>query len=291
MDVLGNGVAMKVGITGASANVVSLASLVVLAGAAAIVYEPDAGLAEAMASRVAQRVERHSRQTGAAAVGSEGDSASLAVVPALEDLAGCDAIVEMAGEALKNKLGLLRDLGERLPEVQTLVTTTSSLSVSRLASVVTNPARVVGLHLIASVQGARLAEVVPGLLSARETVDRVLDLVRMLGFHAVVVKNRPGLVVSRVSQVYFGEAMRLIEEGSASVEAVDALARGLGIEQGPFRMMDAMGLDTVLAMNRALFEASGGEPRYRPHVRLIEMVDAGLLGRRAGRGFYAVEQE
>ena len=125
----------------------------------------------------------------------------------------------------------------------------------------------------------------------RRAVDRVVRLARRTGCETILVKNRPGFILGRISQVYFGEALRSLEDGTASVETIDALARGMGFKTGPFETLDATGLDVALFASRALFESSGDDTRYRPQVGLVEMVDAGLLGRKSGHGFYAHEQE
>ena len=275
---------VKVGITGTSANVVPFAALLVQAGVSTLVHQSDPGVAENVTSRISRRMERSAQRKS----GTVGD---LVLVSALGDLATCDIVVEMAGEGLKVKLGLLRELGQVCPDVEAVVTVTATLSVTRLASAAAHPERVAGLHIGPAVRSPRLIEVIPGRVTTPVTIDRVVSLARRIGCEAIVVKNRPGFILGRISQVYFGEALRLLEDGTAPVETIDALARGMGFKTGPFEALDATGLDVALFASRALFESSGGDARYRPQVGLVEMVDAGLLGRKSGHGFYAHEQE
>jgi 3-hydroxybutyryl-CoA dehydrogenase len=98
--------------------------------------------------------------------------------------------------------------------------------------------------------------------------------------------NRPGFIVNRVTLPFYQEPLRLLEEGAAAPEAIDGLIKAMGFRMGPFELMDLVGLDVCQAVGEAMYAASFGEARFRPHLRLAEMVDAGQLGRKSGKGFY-----
>ena len=282
---------MNVGIAGTSANIPSLTTMLVSAGATVTVHEPDAGNAELLKSRITRNLERAARKGNVPEGLPTDPSGRLTVVEGLNALAGCDIVLEVAGESLKAKLKLLQELDQACARGAVIASVTTSQSISRLASATNRPERVIGLHFATPIQSARVVEVIPGLRTSEETVGRVMAALRDLDRAPVLVRNRPGFVLGRVSQVLAGEALRLLEESGVTAETIDALARGIGFRAGPLESLDAAGLDGVLAAHKALYEASGGEPRYRPQVRLVEMVDAGLLGRKSGRGFYAHESE
>jgi 3-hydroxybutyryl-CoA dehydrogenase len=282
---------MNVGIAGTSANIPSLTTMLVSAGATVTVHEPDADNAELLKSRITRHLERAARKGNVPEGLPLDPRSSVTVVEELDALAGCDIVCEVAGESLKAKLKLLQELDQACAGSAVIASITTSQSISRLASATSRPERVIGLHFATPIQSARVVEVIPGLRTSEETVGRFMAALRDLDRAPVLVRNRPGYVIGRVSQVFAGEALRLLEESAVSAETIDALARGVGFRAGPLESLDAVGLDGVLAAHRALYEASGGEPRYRPHVRLVEMVDAGLLGRKSERGFYAHESE
>ncbi len=282
---------MNVGIAGGGAGVSALATMLVLAGATTTVHEPDSERAGRLVTRIARSLERAGRNA-MDATGTDGrGSVGVAVVSVLEPMTSCDIVLEMAGDSLKAKLKLIQELDEACAAPVVLGSVTGAHSVSRLASAARRPERVVGLHFAAPVQSIRLVEVIPGLRTDAVTIRRVSELLRELDRVPILVRNRPGFVLGRISQVYFGEAVRLLEESGLAVETLDAMARGMGFKTGPCESLDAAGLDSALAANRALYDASSGDTRYRPHAHLVELVEAGFLGQKTGRGFYAYEPE
>jgi 3-hydroxybutyryl-CoA dehydrogenase len=132
----------------------------------------------------------------------------------------------------------------------------------------------------------RLVEVVRSARTSEQTLQRALDFVQRLGKTPVVVRDIPGFIVNRVARNYYNEALRIVVEGVAEVEQVDRLLRGAGFPMGPFELMDLIGLDVNLEVTRSIYEQHFYEPRFAPSVLQQQYVDAGLLGRKTGRGFY-----
>jgi len=210
--------------------------------------------------------------------------ARLRFCRSLVELQDAAWVIEAAPEDLPLKLELFRELSALCPEAL-LATNTSTLSITRLAAAAERPELVVGLHFFNPVPLMRLIEVIPGLRTASEVTRRAVTLAESLGKVPVVAADRPGFIVNRVARPYYGEALKLAGEGLLPQD-IDRVMRALGFRMGPFELMDLIGLDVSLAATSSVYQAFFQDPRYRPHPRQQAMVDAGLLGRKSGRGFY-----
>ena len=271
-----------------------IARVAVEAGYPVLLYDVSAAALERTRQRLAAAWERHEREgrvppgTAAARLGR---LETIGHLDALEEGWGRVAVViEAAPEDLALKQDLLAAVGRRVGPQALIASNTSSLSITALSRRVPAPERVIGLHFFNPVPAMRLVEVVAGALSSPEAVARGADLARRLGKEPVLCADTPGFVVNRVARPFYGEALRLLGEGIAGVETVDALLRAAGFPMGPFELMDLIGIDVNLAVTRSVFEGFGGEPRYRPHPIQQQLVAAGWLGRKTGRGFYLYDE-
>lgn len=198
-------------------------------------------------------------------------------------------IIEAAPEDAGLKCELFDMLGRLCPPDTILASNTSSISIDGLGVASRRPARVVGIHFMNPVPVMKLVEVVQGKETAEETVALALALVRALGKSAVVCKDSPGFIVNRVLMPMINEAIVALEDGVATVEAIDqAVKEGLNHPMGPLALADHIGLDTVLAICEVLYEDLG-ESRFRPCPLLQRYVQAGWLGRKTGQGFYVYD--
>ncbi len=207
-----------------------------------------------------------------------------------EDFGDCELIIEAAteNEALKDKI--LRNVDAIARPGTIIATNTSSISITKLGASLKDPERFVGMHFFNPVPVMALVEIIRGLRTSDETVRAVTDLAQRLGKTPIGVKNSAGFVVNRILCPMINEAVFALQEGLASAEEIDAgMKLGCNHPIGPLALCDLIGLDVELAVMEVLY-GTFNDPKYRPAPLLREMVDAGMLGRKTGRGFYSYEK-
>lgn len=203
-----------------------------------------------------------------------------------EDLAECEFVIEAVFEDLELKKEVFRKVDKICPPDTILGTNTSTLSITSIAAGSGRPDRVIGMHFCLPAQVMKLVEVTRGLLTSDETYKRTMQFGKELKQVFVTTKEVPGFILNHFIVAFNNACIRAYEEGLASVEDIDkAVKLGLGYPMGPFELLDYIGLDTQLRVSMALFEQVN-DSRYWPPPLVRRMVDAGLLGRKTGRGFY-----
>ena len=215
--------------------------------------------------------------------------ATLEVITPMSDLAlavkDADIIIEAIPERIDWKLDLFRQLDALAPKEALLATNTSSLSVTEIAGVTSNPGRVVGLHFFNPVPVMELLEIVRGMRTDDETIEHARALAKRLEKRSILVKDVPGFATSRLGVAIGAEAIRMLESGVASAEDIDtAMELGYRHPMGPLRLTDLVGLDVRLSILEHLHREVGEQ--FRPPTLLRQMVRAGKLGRKTGEGFY-----
>ncbi|MDO8315640.1 MAG: 3-hydroxybutyryl-CoA dehydrogenase [Rugosibacter sp.] len=204
----------------------------------------------------------------------------------MADMSGVDIVIEAATENEGLKLKIIKDVERVIGPNAIIASNTSSISITHMAAATARPDRFIGLHFFNPVPVMALVEIIRGLQTSDETHARVEALAQALGKYPITVKNNPGFVVNRILCPMINEAIFVFSEGLASAEAIDeGMKLGCNHPIGPLALADMVGLDTLLAVMQVFYEGFD-DSKYRPAPLLKEMVGAGYLGRKSGRGFY-----
>jgi 3-hydroxybutyryl-CoA dehydrogenase len=268
---MGNGIAQVCAVAGFSVTLIDISESALQKAVATVGKNLDRQIAKATLSEEQKRAALDKIRTST-------DYASLKDV---------QLVIEAATENLDLKLRVLQQIAAQVSAECVIASNTSSLSITQLAASVSQPERFIGLHFFNPVPVMGLIEVIRGLQTSDATHALALDMATTLGKTAITAGNRPGFVVNRILVPMINEAILVFQEGLASVDDIDAGMR-LGCNQpiGPLALADLIGLDTVLAILEAFYEGFN-DSKYRPAPLLKEMVAAGYLGRKTGRGFHA----
>lgn len=203
-----------------------------------------------------------------------------------EAVKNADLVVEAASENINVKLSIFKTIDEHAPGNAILASNTSSISITKIASVTQRPDQVIGMHFMNPVPIMKLIEVINGYSTSAETTDLIMALSKTIGKIPVEVNDYPGFVANRILMPMINEAIQTLHEGVAGVEEIDTVMKlGMAHPMGPLQLADFIGLDVCLAILKVLQDGFGN-PKYAPCPLLVNMVVAGKLGRKSGTGFY-----
>ncbi|GAA1250645.1 MULTISPECIES: 3-hydroxybutyryl-CoA dehydrogenase [Janibacter] len=280
----------KIGVVGCGLMGAGIAEVCARAGSEVVVVESDDARAESGRARLEKSLRRAQERGKLDDAGAVLER--IRVVTDLTELADRDMVVEAILEEESAKVALFKQLDEIVTSPDAiLASNTSSIPIMKLATVTKRPSHVLGVHFFNPVPVLKLVELVPSLMTDAQTTERARDYVdNTLGKQAITCQDRAGFVVNSLLIPFILSAIRMYESGFATAEDIDSgLVLGAAHPQGPLALADLIGLDTTMAVAQSLYEEFK-EPLYAPPPLLARMVDAGLLGRKTGRGFYTYEQ-
>lgn len=264
-----------------------IAQVAASAGHPVMVYDEDANAVnlafEAIHSRLQRRVERGRLP----AQKLELIAARLQRAAELKEFAEANLVIEAVTEKLEVKKNIFSRLESICAAHTIFATNTSSLSITEIASALKDPSRLVGMHFFNPAPAMKLVEVISGRETSADVAQRAGRFATDWGKHCVYAKSTPGFIVNRVARPFYAEALRLLQERASNPATLDAIMRESGgFKMGPLELMDLIGHDVNYAVTNSVYEAFYQDARFKPNLLQKELIDAGLLGRKSGRGFY-----
>jgi 3-hydroxybutyryl-CoA dehydrogenase len=205
----------------------------------------------------------------------------------MSEFRNCSIVIEAIQEDIEQKQIAFKSMEAIMSETSIIASNTSSLSISAMGAHLRHPERILGVHFFNPAPMMRLVEIIPAIQTNAETVERGKKLIDTWGKVTVLAKDTPGFIVNRVARPYYGEALRIYDEGIADIATIDWAMRDLaGFRMGPFELMDFIGNDINYAVTEVVFQNFYSDPRYKPSFTQKRLVDAHFFGRKTGRGFY-----
>ena len=277
----------RVGVVGAGTMGAGIAQLSCLAGIETVLHDPIAAALERGVASIHANIDKGAERGRWSADDAAAAHERLRPAPTLDELAGCELVIEAAPENFELKRELFQGLGPVVGDDAVLATNTSSIPVTQIAGAAPNPANVVGLHFFNPAPLMKLVE----LIAAVQSGERALALARAtgeaMGKRVILASDGPGFLVNRCGRPFMSEGLRLLQERLGTHDEIDRIYRvGGGYRMGPFELMDLVGIDVSLAVAESFMQLSFGEPRWRPNPLAARMVAAGRLGRKTGIGWY-----
>ena len=278
----------SVGVIGAGTMGLGIAQTAAMAGYTVQLYDAVSGAAENAMVKIEENLQKGLEKGKVSREEMEATMLKITLAAELDDL-NVDLIIEAIIENLEIKQQLFLELESILTKNAILCTNTSSISVTKIATVLEHPQRFVGMHFFNPAHIMNLVEVISAPATNEQVLNTANSFVSSLGKTAVVAKDSSGFIVNRVARHFYVESLRTLEEKVASVEDIDKLVEATGFKMGPFRLMDLIGVDTNFAVTTSMYNGFHQDPKFRPSRIQEHMVDAGFHGRKTGRGFYSYD--
>jgi 3-hydroxybutyryl-CoA dehydrogenase len=275
------------GIIGAGTMGNGIAQVAAMAGWSVLLFDSQPGMAVKALEKITKSLQ------GLAAKGKITGSAaaeiSQRICPAekLADFSHCNLVIEAIVENQQVKAGVFRELEGIIYDDCLLASNTSSLSIASLASVCKRPERFLGIHFFNPAPVMKLVEIIPAVQTSDASKNLAVNILQSWGKTTVLAKDTPGFIVNRVARPFYGEALRIYDEGLADIATIDHAMKTIGgFPMGPFGLMDFIGHDVNFVVTETIFQSFYGDPRYMPSFSQKRLLEAGWLGRKTGRGFY-----
>lgn len=275
----------KIGVAGAGAMGLGIAQVFAQSGFSVVLFD----LGQAQLDKAKETITKNLEFAVSKGKSTEADkTAALGRISYTVNVT--DLLADLVIEAIVEKLEPKRELFSKLVEINSdttiLASNTSSIPITRIAKDIKNPARIAGMHFFNPAHLMKLVEIISGVETSKEVADALKELTVAIGKVPVMCKDSPGFIVNRVARHYYVEALRLLEEGVATMENIDALMESAGFKMGPYKLMDMLGNDVNFAVTSSLYESFHQDPKFRPSRIQQQKVEAGHLGKKSGKGFY-----
>ncbi len=281
---------LMLGVVGAGAMGRGIAQVAATSGMTVLLFDSRPEAASEARQYIEKMLARAVEKNTLSAIDAQAAVARIRPIASLAEFAACHLVIEAVIENLRVKQDLFAELEGIVSDDCILASNTSSLSITTIAARSRRPQRIVGFHFFNPVPLMKLVEVIDGLQTMPAVGDALMEVGRRMGREPVRVKDAPGFLVNQVGRAYTLEAAHLVSEGIATFADVDAVMRDMaGFRMGPFELLDLVGLDVNHPATEAIYRQFYEEPRYRPSVLMQGHLDAGLLGRKSKRGFYAYD--
>ncbi len=277
---------MTVGIVGAGAMGAGIAQVAATAGHTVFLFDTNAAALERAKNNLAKVLQRLTEKGKFTKEQAGALANSIHYTEQLTDFASAELVIEAIVERLDIKKSVFQQLENLVSADCILASNTSSLSIAALASTLQHPERMIGIHFFNPAPLMPLVEIIPAIVTAAPVVTTARALVDSWGKVTVLAKDTPGFIVNRVARPFYAEALKMVEEGVADMASVDEALRQLGFRMGPFELMDLIGHDVNYVVTETVWTQFYYDPRFKPSITQKRLLEAGLLGRKSGRGFY-----
>ena len=276
----------KIGVVGAGTMGNGIAQALAVAGRDVVMMDVGDAQVTRGLDTIGASLDRLIKKDKMSAADKAAAMARISTATSTSALADCDLVIEAATEKVDLKLRIFAELDSVVKPEAILASNTSSISITRLAAGTKRPSQVIGMHFFNPVPVMALVELINGLQTSAATYAAVEELAKSIGKSPIKVKNSPGFVVNRMLCPMINEAVFVLGEGLATAAEIDeAMKLGCNHPIGPLALCDLIGLDVELAVMQVLYEGTK-DPKYRPAPLLVEMLEAGYLGRKSGKGFF-----
>ena len=276
-----------VGVIGAGAMGSGIAQVAATYGHRVILLDQESQALDRATAAIEKNLARSVEKKRLTSVQADEIKARIVQSESFSDLSDAGLVIEAIVENLDIKRDLFESLDKIVKPDAILATNTSSLSVTAIARGSTRPERVLGVHFFNPPTVLPLVEIVPGLATQPDVTDKAQQLVDAWGKKTVIASDTPGFIVNRIARPFYGEALRIYEEGIADMATIDWAMKEIGeFKMGPFELMDFIGNDVNFAATKSVYEATFHDSRFRPTLTQQRLFDAGFFGRKSGRGYY-----
>lgn len=278
---------MKVGVLGAGSMGSGIAQVAAQNGHEVVLFDTNEAILEKSMAKLQKILARLVEKGRITAEEEKAIYGRITTVTDMQAYKGCGLVIEAIIENLDIKKSVFKQLEGIVDEHCILASNTSSLSIAAIAAACEHANRVIGIHFFNPAPLMKLVEIIPAIQTADATLQKSKGLIDAWGKTTVIVKDTPGFIVNRVARPFYGESLRILEEGIADVPTIDwAMKELAGFRMGPFTLMDYIGNDINYTVTETVFKAFYYDPRYKPAFTQKRLSEAGYFGRKAGKGYY-----